>query len=203
MSMLTMKFEAKDFKQEWSDEELKAVENAVLKKYPDLKDQLAFTSSSSVAGSWLCGEKEYIDKYGYSLQGILLDKNGNPWEMWENDNDSRVAPLKKQMQSDYYVTMTDGFFSGWGEALGKKSKLIILCDTYDQAEVIAGNAEERGEMKSIRIGTGLTPRYNDSDYQVSFRRYKDLGEVWTKKDGVKKVNDSKKQAYLKSVQGRK
>lgn len=202
MSMLTMEFDAKDFKQEWSDEELKAVEKAVLKKYPDLKDQLAFTSSSSVAGSWLCGSKEYTDSYGYSLQGILLDNNGNPWEMWDKDNDSRVAPLKDQMQSNYYVTMTDTMLSGWGEALDKKNKLIILCDTYDQAEVIADNAEKRDEMKSIKIGSGLTPRYSDSDYKITFRRYKDLGEVWTKKNEMKKINDSKKQAYIKSKQGR-
>ena len=57
-------------------------------------------------------------------------------------------------------------------------------------------------MKSIKIGSGLTPRYSDSDYKITFRRYKDLGEVWTKKNEMKKINDSKKQAYIKSKQGR-
>jgi hypothetical protein len=47
----------------------------------------------------------------------------------------------------YYVTMTDKFMSGWGEAQGKNNKLVISCDTYEEAQIVEENARRRKEMK--------------------------------------------------------
>lgn len=38
-----------------------------------------------------------------------------------------------------YVTMTDNFMSGWGDAEGKINKLSIECDDCDEAEIVAEN----------------------------------------------------------------
>ena len=51
----------------------------------------------------------------------------------------------------YYVTMTDKFMSGWGKAKGTTNKLVISCNTYDEALIVAQNARSRPEMKYINI----------------------------------------------------
>ena len=66
----------------------------------------------------------------------------------------------------YYVTMTDKFMSGWGHAKNKINKLIITCDNYDEAVIVADNASNRSEMKYINI-TSRKPCYNPRRYYVS------------------------------------
>ena len=51
----------------------------------------------------------------------------------------------------YYVTTTDSFMSGWGMASGLTNKLIFLCDTYDEARIVADNAEARSDQKYVNI----------------------------------------------------
>jgi len=53
----------------------------------------------------------------------------------------------------YYVTMTDKFMSGWGMAKGKNNKLVIVCDTWDEAQTVYDNALHRSEMKFVNIRT--------------------------------------------------
>jgi len=79
----------------------------------------------------------------------------------------------------YYVTMTDSFMSGWGEAEGKINKLVIACNTYKQAEAVARNAELRPEMKYVNI-TSKKPYYNPRRYLVSTKTYESLGNIWKK-----------------------
>jgi uncharacterized protein YkwD len=67
----------------------------------------------------------------------------------------------------YYVTMTDRFMSEWGRARGKVNKLVICCETYDQAQIVADNAADREEMKHINITT-TKPRYPAERYYVSW-----------------------------------
>ena len=43
--------------------------------------------------------------------------------------------------SKYYVTMTDEFMSGWGNAARKTNKLVIECDSMCEAIVVEGNAK--------------------------------------------------------------
>lgn len=185
---LVMQFQSGDFKKEWSDEELKMAEKVILRKYPWLKEQFDFTSSSSVSGCLLCG-KEYISEDGYFFQGILLDHNSNTWELWGKDNDLRVTPLEKQIQADYYVSMTDTVLSG---VLFEKEHLIILCDTYEQAEAAAKYVKnDYVQMADVMVGFGFTPVIGEKD-RVSFSRY----ENW---NVMEKADDSKKHVSTKSV----
>lgn len=77
----------------------------------------------------------------------------------------------------YYVTMTDKFMSGWGMASGKTNKLVIECDTYQQAEIIERNAKERSEMKYVNICIHK-PYYNTNRYYTSWKTFDDLGDIW-------------------------
>lgn len=72
--------------------------------------------------------------------------------------------------------MTDKFMSGWGVAEGKKNKLIIQCDTWQQAEQIERAARDRSEMRYINICT-KKPRYG-SNVVESWKTWDDLGPIW-------------------------
>ena len=76
----------------------------------------------------------------------------------------------------FYVTMTDKFMSGWGMAKGKKNKFIVVCDTWQDAELIERNANRRSEMKYVNICTSK-PRYG-ANVLESWRNFDELGEVW-------------------------
>ena len=80
----------------------------------------------------------------------------------------------------FYVTMTDKFMSGWGMAEGKKNKLIIECETIEQAEQIERAARYRDEMTYVNIRT-TKPRYG-ANVLESWKTWGELGEIWT---GVK------------------
>ena len=67
----------------------------------------------------------------------------------------------------YYVTMTDRFLSGWGMAQDKISKYVIECETYEEAEIVAENAENRTEMKHIKIAK-KKPVYNKNTHHTSY-----------------------------------
>lgn len=77
----------------------------------------------------------------------------------------------------FYVTMTDKFMSGWGQAAGKTNKLVIECETLAEAEIVEANARRRSEMKHINI-CGTKPHYgkgvlvswhNKQDYESWFK----------------------------------
>lgn len=53
----------------------------------------------------------------------------------------------------YYVSMTDTFMSGWGDARGKVNKHYLECSTYEEAEIVQNNARARGEMKRVFISS--------------------------------------------------
>ena len=71
-----------------------------------------------------------------------------------------------------YVTMTDKFLSGWGHCEGRINKLILECETREEADIVASNAKARGDMKYINIV------YNKPYY--SSRRY--LAQYVSKED---------------------
>lgn len=72
----------------------------------------------------------------------------------------------------YYVTMTDKFMSGWGEAQGKINKLIFICDNYKQAEIVEQNAMARSEFKYINITTNK-PHYSKQRYYAQVKTIDD------------------------------
>ena len=80
---------------------------------------------------------------------------------------------------NFYVTMIDKFLSGWGMAKGKKNRLVIRCDTLEQANTVAKNARDRKEMKNVTV-TDKNPYFNPTVNYVSRKLYRELGEVWTK-----------------------
>lgn len=67
----------------------------------------------------------------------------------------------------YYVTMTDKFMSGWGQAQGKINKLVIECDTMEEAVIVESNGLRRHEMKNVNICT-KKPYYNSKNVLVSW-----------------------------------
>jgi len=75
-----------------------------------------------------------------------------------------------------YVTMTDKFMSGWGQAANKINKFIVECDSYEQAEAIERAAHNRSEMKDINIRT-TEPHYGNG-YLESWKSFDELGSVW-------------------------
>ena len=50
-----------------------------------------------------------------------------------------------------YVTMTDKFMSGWGEADNKINKLVFTCKDIQEARIVKDNAEHRTDQKHINI----------------------------------------------------
>ena len=72
----------------------------------------------------------------------------------------------------FYVTMTDKFMSGWGHAQNKTNKLIVECNTIDEAEQIERAALRRNEMKYVNICT-RRPRYG-AHVVESWKTYADM-----------------------------
>lgn len=69
----------------------------------------------------------------------------------------------------YYVTMTDKFMSGWGHARNKINKLIFICNSYDEARIVADNASNRSDQKHINIRSGKRPWYPSTSHYVQFK----------------------------------
>jgi len=54
-------------------------------------------------------------------------------------------------KAPYYVIAKDNFMSGWGYAEGKENKLIFPVSSYEEAEIVRDNLENRSEMSKIHI----------------------------------------------------
>jgi hypothetical protein len=68
--------------------------------------------------------------------------------------------------------MTDKFLSGWGYAQGRINKLIIECNTINEAEQIEKAARQRSEMKYVNICT-RRPRYG-AHILETWKTYSDM-----------------------------
>ncbi len=66
-----------------------------------------------------------------------------------------------------YVTMTDKFMSGWGQARGKINKLVISCNSREEANTVYRYATNRYEMRYVNIASNK-PYYNPKKYLVSW-----------------------------------
>jgi hypothetical protein len=75
--------------------------------------------------------------------------------------------MKTEEERIYYVTMTDSFMSGWGEANGRINKLVFVCHGYE-AKIVEDNAHERTDMKYINICINK-PYYNKRDYLTQYQ----------------------------------
>jgi hypothetical protein len=68
----------------------------------------------------------------------------------------------------YYVSTIDTFMSGWGEAADLENMLIFVCDSLEEAEIVAENAENRSDQKRVTIHHRRPNQYKTTkgeDYQ--------------------------------------
>ena len=86
--------------------------------------------------------------------------------------EERGASRNKAEEKVYYVTMTDWFMSGWGDATGRINKLVFVCHSYEEAKIVEDNAQNRTDMKYINI-CATKPYYNKGRY---YTQYKDDGD---------------------------
>lgn len=71
------------------------------------------------------------------------------------------------MQQDkYYVSMTDKFCTHL--LRGQIDKMIIECDSYNEAEIVAQNANNRSDMKNVNI-CSKKPYYNKERYRATYK----------------------------------
>jgi hypothetical protein len=63
-----------------------------------------------------------------------------------------------EYQSMIYVTTTDKLMSGWGKAGNRINRLVFHCYSFEEADIVAGNAKEQGQ-KYVRQ-TQTFPKYN-------------------------------------------
>lgn len=71
-----------------------------------------------------------------------------------------------------YVTMIDVFMSGWGRSKGKRNKLALICDSMEEAKIVAENAKNRAEMMYVHI---TEKRVKPS--HVQYLQYKDKNDM--------------------------
>ena len=80
----------------------------------------------------------------------------------------------------WFVTMTDRFLSGWGQAKGKDAKLVIGPMSYDDAIRIDRAARRRSEMKYVNIREAKgNPRNFYPRSQVTVKKLSEMGGSWT------------------------
>ena len=113
--------------------------------------------------------------YGVPISELL--KSNRRRGLRRNESTNKYEMRFTPRSTGIFVWMTDKFMSGWGQARGKINKLIIRCDTLEQAECIFKNAQMRDEMKNINYGRKL-PYFSESKYKLSFKTWDQLGYVW-------------------------
>lgn len=51
----------------------------------------------------------------------------------------------------FYVLSNDSFMSGWGQAEHAINTVILPCESYSEAQIVADYAESRSEQRRVRI----------------------------------------------------
>ena len=81
-----------------------------------------------------------------------------------------------------YVTMTDKFMSGWGEADNKINKLVFICKDIKEALIIKDNAEHRKDQKHINICSNYPYHlFNNKRYYTQIKTVNDYS-TWYKEN---------------------
>ncbi len=77
------------------------------------------------------------------------------------------------MDKKYYVSCTDKFFSGWGQAEGQISKFVVVCDNLSDANKVLSGMRQDPYLKSARLGHSK-PRFRpEARYHVEFKTYEE------------------------------
>ena len=79
----------------------------------------------------------------------------------------------------YWVTMTDKFMGNWKQAGKRKIKLVFECETYEEAAIVAQNADNRSDMNYINI-CSCKPRYSPQTKYMVQVKTKDDYPTWYK-----------------------
>ena len=66
-------------------------------------------------------------------------------------------------KAPFYVTLTDTFMSGWGEAKNLTNRLVFPCEDMDEAIGVSEYAKSRTDTADVRIRR-TKPRIHDSHY---------------------------------------
>ena len=88
------------------------------------------------------------------------------------------------MSKKHYVSMIDTFMSGWGKAKGKKNVLIFECENLNEANIVAENAENRSDQRSIVINENYPHFLPASSFYVQHKD-KSVYPSWYVKDYFK------------------
>ena len=73
--------------------------------------------------------------------------------------------------SEWFVTMTDKFLSGWGCAEGKIAKRVIVCPTLADAMTIRDRLyNPKHGMKNVNVVKNF-PYYNPNRYTTSIDKF--------------------------------
>ena len=95
-----------------------------------------------------------------------------------------LGEVKKLSEYRFFVTMTDKFLSGWGEATNKIAKRVVLCKTWREARIIEDgikNCKNRNGMRYINIAYKF-PKYSEKRYTVSVDEFEDCTLYINKSD---------------------
>lgn len=76
------------------------------------------------------------------------------------------------MNAKFYVVTTDTFMSGWGKAEGKTNKLILPCESYEQAEIVEKNAKARQDQTNVSIRKTM-PKFDEGKVFAQVKTIKD------------------------------
>lgn len=98
--------------------------------------------------------------------------------------------MKNENKNKLYVTMTDTFLSGWGEAENRISKYVIECETYEEAQTVYNNAKARTDMKDVSIAY-KKPYYSPKTHHVAFRTKEEVPSWFIPDYFKKQLKESK------------
>lgn len=101
-------------------------------------------------------------------------------------DDGQIGDKEGEEMKKYYVSMIDKFLSYWGQAEGKIARYINICDSYEEALIVAENAKNREDQKNIRIHERM-PQYSKQTNLVMIKTKEDMPN-WYNKDFFKKTN---------------
>lgn len=73
-------------------------------------------------------------------------------------------------EAPYYITCTDRFMSGWGPSKSKSNRCIFPCESAAEAWYVELYAQNRSEMKNIRICVVKPTLRNQVNTYSLFRR---------------------------------
>lgn len=82
------------------------------------------------------------------------------------------------LEGKIFVSFTDRFLSGWGEAVGKVHKQVIICDNWAEADKIESSLNSDRSASWVRVYREM-PYFAPGKYSVSYRMASDC-PAWLK-----------------------